>query len=54
MNKIPESILKEPAALAARPESEIDFSDLPATKEQDWQGAQRGKLYRPIKQHFLP
>ncbi|MDN5936851.1 MAG: BrnA antitoxin family protein [Nitrosospira sp.] len=52
MNKIPESIRKELAALAARPESETDFSDLPATKEQDWEGAQRGKLYRPIKQQL--
>lgn len=52
MNKVPESIRKELAALAARPESEIDFSDLPATKEQDWRGAQRGKFYRPIKQQL--
>jgi len=52
MNKVPESIRKELAALAAKPESEIDFSDLPATSEQDWQGAVRGKLYRPIKQQL--
>lgn len=52
MNKVPESIRKELAALAAKPESEIDFSDLPATTEQDWQGAERGKFYRPIKQQL--
>lgn len=52
MNKIPESIRKELAALAAKPENDIDFSDLPATKEQDWQGAQRGKFYRPIKRQL--
>ena len=52
MNKIPESVRKELAALAAKPESEIDLSDLPATTEQDWRGAARGKFYRPIKQQL--
>ena len=52
MNKVPKSIRKELAALAAQPESEIDFSDLPATTEQDWHGAVRGKFYRPIKQQL--
>ena len=52
MNKVPEVIRKELAALAAKPESEIDFSDLPATTEQDWRGAMRGKFYRPTKQQL--
>ena len=52
MNKIPESVRKELAALAAKPESEIDLSDLPATTVQDWRGAARGKFYRPIKQQL--
>lgn len=52
MNKVPESIRKELAALAAKPENEIDFSDIPATTGQDWQGAERGKFYRPIKQQL--
>ncbi|WP_041742263.1 BrnA antitoxin family protein [Collimonas fungivorans] len=52
MNKVPESIRKELAALAAKPESDIDFSDLPATTKQDWQGAVRGKFYRPVKQQL--
>jgi uncharacterized protein (DUF4415 family) len=52
MNEIPESIRKELAALAAKPESEIDFSDLPATTEQDWQGARRGQFYRPVKKQL--
>ncbi len=52
MNKVPESIRKELAALAAKPENEIDFSDIPATTEQDWHGAVRGKFYRPIKQQL--
>lgn len=52
MNKVPESIRKELAALAAKPESEIDFSDIPATSAQDWQGAARGKFYRPVKRQL--
>ncbi|MEO6024851.1 MAG: BrnA antitoxin family protein [Burkholderiales bacterium] len=52
MNKVPKSVRKELAALAAKPEREIDFSDLPATSKQDWQGAVRGKFYRPIKQQL--
>ena len=52
MKKMPESIRKELAALAAKPESDIDFSDLPATTEQDWRSAVRGKFYRPIKQQL--
>ena len=50
MNKVPESMRKELAALAGKPESDIDFSDIPATTEQDWRGALRGKFYRPVKQ----
>jgi hypothetical protein len=45
MSKVPKSIRKELAALAAKPESEIDFSDVPATTERDWRGAERGKFY---------
>lgn len=52
MNKVPEAIRKELAALAARAESEIDFSDLPATQAQDWSGAVRGQFYRPLKQQL--
>ncbi|MES2264192.1 MAG: BrnA antitoxin family protein [Pseudomonadota bacterium] len=52
MSRVPEAIRKELAALAAKPENEIDFSDIPATTEQDWHGATRGKFYRPIKQQL--
>ena len=52
MNKVPESIRKELAALTVKPVSEIDFSDLEPTTEQDWHGAVRGQLYRPIKQQL--
>lgn len=52
MSKVSESIRKELAELAAKPENEIDFSDLPPTTEQDWHDAVRGKFYRPIKQQL--
>lgn len=52
MSKIPESIRKELAALAARPESDVDLSDIPATTVKDWQGAERGKFYKPVKQQL--
>lgn len=52
MSKTPETLHKELAALAARPESEIDFSDLPPTHEEDWSGATRGRFYRPIKRQL--
>jgi uncharacterized protein (DUF4415 family) len=46
------SVRNERAALTAKPESEIDFSDLPATQRKDWQGAERGKFYRTIEQQL--
>lgn len=52
MNKVPEAVRKELAALADLPEQSIDFSDLPATTEQDWAGAVRGQFYRPVKQQL--
>jgi uncharacterized protein (DUF4415 family) len=52
MSKIPKSIRKELAAPAARPETKIDFSDVPATSEHDWSGAERGKFYRPVKRQL--
>ena len=52
MNKVPDSVRKELAALAAMPESTIDFSDLPPLQAHEWKGAVRGKFYRPIKQQL--
>lgn len=52
MNKVPDAVRKELAALAARPESDIDFSDLPPTQASDWVAAERGKFYRPVKQQL--
>jgi len=39
----------ELAALAARPESEIDHSDIPPLSEEFWKHAVRGRFYKPIK-----
>ena len=39
----------ELAALAAMPDEEIDFSDIPETTEAMWKDAIVGKFYRPIK-----
>lgn len=39
----------ELARLAAMPDEEIDFSDIPPLDEKFWANAQRGRFYRPIK-----
>ena len=39
-------------ALAARPESEIDHSDIPPLTEEQWKGARRGVFYRPVKRQI--
>jgi uncharacterized protein (DUF4415 family) len=35
--------------LAARPDSEIDFSDIPPLTDDFWKNAVRGKYYKPTK-----
>jgi hypothetical protein len=37
------------AKLAARPDSEIDFSDIPPLKESFWKNAIRNPFYRRVK-----
>ncbi len=49
---LPESVRKELAALAQMSDEDIDYSDIPATKDEDWVGAVRGKFYRPVKQQL--
>jgi uncharacterized protein (DUF4415 family) len=41
--------LDQLAALAARPDSEIDLSDIPELTDEDWKIAVQGKHYRPAK-----
>ena len=52
MRNAPKSIRKELMALANRPDSEINYSDIPASTRKDWAGAIRSKFYRPIKQQL--
>jgi hypothetical protein len=37
---------------AKRPDSEIDFSDIPPLTESFWKNAVRNPFYRPIKQQL--
>jgi hypothetical protein len=47
LKKLSKPVRKELVALAAKPQSDIDFSDLPPTTRKDWIGVVRGKFYRP-------
>lgn len=38
-------------ALAQRPDSEIDYSDIPPLTEKFWQNAVRNPFYKPVKTH---
>jgi len=37
------------AALAAQPDSTIDYSDIPPLTEEFWKNAVRGRFYKPVK-----
>lgn len=38
--------------LGARPDSEIDFSDIPELTDEQWKNAERGRFYRPVKRQI--
>jgi len=40
------------ARLAARPDAEIDFSEIPRLTESFWRNAVRNPFYRPVKQQL--
>jgi uncharacterized protein (DUF4415 family) len=40
------------AQLAQRPDSEIDFSDIPPLNESFWRNAVRNPFYRPVKRQL--
>ncbi len=40
------------AELAQRPDSEIDYSDIPPLSESFWKNAVRNPFYRPVKQQL--
>jgi uncharacterized protein (DUF4415 family) len=43
-------VRREVAALASRPSSDIDFSDIPELPPGAWKDAVRGRFYRLVKQ----
>jgi uncharacterized protein (DUF4415 family) len=49
---ISDARLGELKALAERPDSEIDFSDIPELTDEQWQNAIRQRGYRPVKQQI--
>ena len=38
--------------LGLRPDSEIDFSDIPEMTDEEWKNAERGNFYRPVKRQI--
>jgi len=40
------------ARIAARPDEEVDFSEIPPLKESFWKNAVRNPFYRPVKQQL--
>jgi uncharacterized protein (DUF4415 family) len=55
LNNLPpltDSQKAELAALAAMPDEEIDFSDIPEMTEERMKNAIRGGFYRPVKQQI--
>ncbi|HEX4068166.1 MAG TPA: BrnA antitoxin family protein [Acidobacteriaceae bacterium] len=40
------------ATLGARPDSEIDLSDIPELDEKFWRNAVRNPFYRPVKKQL--
>jgi uncharacterized protein (DUF4415 family) len=44
--------IKRLAALAARPDSEIDYSDIPPLTEKFWRNAIPNPFYRPVKKQL--
>jgi uncharacterized protein (DUF4415 family) len=46
LNRTPRAELER---LANRPDSEIDYSDIPELTEKFWENAVMGRFYRPVK-----
>jgi hypothetical protein len=47
--KLTEAQIANLKALGARPDSEIDTSDIPVLTDEQWKNAERGHFYRPVK-----
>ncbi len=52
MREIPDSVLKELAALSGKSDEDINYSDNPDTSGQDWSGVVRGRFYKPGKRQL--
>jgi uncharacterized protein (DUF4415 family) len=50
--RLTEKQISELKALAARPDSEIDTSDIPELPRERWANAIRGGFYRPVKRQI--
>ena len=48
-SRISEERKRELAELAKRPDSEIDYSDIPELTEKFWQNAVPNPFYKPVK-----
>jgi uncharacterized protein (DUF4415 family) len=48
-SRISDERLEELKKLAERPDSEIDYSDIPQATEKFWQNAVRNPWYKPVK-----
>jgi uncharacterized protein (DUF4415 family) len=48
-SRIGEERKRELDLLARRPDSEIDYSDIPPATEKFWQNAVRNPFYKPVK-----
>jgi uncharacterized protein (DUF4415 family) len=51
-NRITAARRRRLTKLAQRPDSEIDFSDIPPLTEKFWQNAVRNPFYRPLKKQL--
>jgi hypothetical protein len=47
--KLTEAQIANLKALAARPDREIDLSDIPEMTDEQWKHAERGHFFRPVK-----
>ncbi len=52
MRKAPDTVREEAAVLTAQQADDIDFTDIPPTTLADWDGAVRGKFYKPAKKQL--
>ena len=51
-SSLSESRVRNLSAMAARPDAEIDISDIPPLTEKFWANAVRNPYYRPVKQQL--